>query len=75
MKQKPLLRFYWDSNTTVEQSLQSGEIVASSAWNSSLYTLTDQGVNVKFMYPPKEGIMAYVCGLVITKGAPVLMTG
>jgi spermidine/putrescine transport system substrate-binding protein len=72
LKQKPLLRFYWDSNTTVEQSLQSGEIVASSAWNSSLYTLTDQGVNVKFMYPPKEGIMAYVCGLVITKNAPHL---
>jgi spermidine/putrescine transport system substrate-binding protein len=72
LKQKPLLRFYWDSNTTVEQSLASGEIVAASAWNSSLYTLQDQGVNAKFMSPPKEGIMAYVCGLVITKDAPHL---
>jgi spermidine/putrescine transport system substrate-binding protein len=69
VKQKPLMRFYWDSNSTVEQALASGELVASTGWNSSVVTLKSQGVNVKFANP-KEGIMSYCCGLVLTKDAP-----
>lgn len=70
-KQKPLVRFYWDSNSTVEQALASGELVASTGWNSSIIALTGQGVNVKFANP-KEGIMSYCCGLVLAKDAPHL---
>ena len=68
-KQKGLNRFYWDNNTTVEQALASGELVAATGWNSSVVTLKDQGVPVAFMNP-KEGIMNYVCGLVLLKDAP-----
>jgi spermidine/putrescine transport system substrate-binding protein len=69
LKQKPLLRFYWDTNTTVEGALASGELVAATGWNSSVITLRGQGINVKFMQP-KEGILTWCCGLVIAKGAP-----
>lgn len=68
-KQKPLLRFYWSDNTTMEQALASGELVASSAWNSSVLALRNQGVPVDFM-KPKEGILTWCCGLVLTKDAP-----
>ena len=68
-KQKPLLRFYWSDNTTMEQALASGELVASSAWNSSVLTLRNQGVPVDYM-SPKEGILTWCCGLVLAKDAP-----
>jgi spermidine/putrescine transport system substrate-binding protein len=68
IKQKPLLRFYWDTNTTVEQALQSGELVAATGWNSSAVTLKAQGVPIKFMQP-KEGILTYCCGLVLSRDA------
>ncbi len=68
VKQKPMVRFYWDSNTTVEQGLASGELVAATGWNSSAVTLKGQGVPVKFMQP-KEGILTYCCGLVLSTGA------
>jgi spermidine/putrescine transport system substrate-binding protein len=71
LKQKSLLRFYWDDNTTMEQAIASGELVASTAWNSSYVTLKGQGVDVKYM-KPKEGILSYCCGLVIGKDAPHL---
>ena len=69
LKQKPLLRFYWDTNTTIEEGLASGELVASTGWNSSAVTLKKQGYAVKFMNP-KEGIFTYCCGLVLAKDAP-----
>jgi len=69
VKQKPLIRFYWDTNTTIEQGLASGELVATTGWNSSAVTLRAQGVPVKFMNP-KEGLFTYCCGLVLSKDAP-----
>nr|WP_298685362.1 extracellular solute-binding protein [uncultured Dongia sp.] len=71
VKQKPLVRFYWDSNAAVEQALASGELVMATGWNSSVVTLNGQGVNIKYANP-KEGIMSYCCGLVLTKDAPHL---
>jgi spermidine/putrescine transport system substrate-binding protein len=68
-EQKPLLRFYWDDNTAMEQGIASGELVASTAWNSSYITLKGQGIDVKYMQP-KEGILSYCCGLVLMKDAP-----
>jgi spermidine/putrescine transport system substrate-binding protein len=67
LEQKPLLRFYWNDQTTMEQAMASGEIVASSSWNGSAATLSDQGVPVTFV-SPKEGALAYCCGLVLVRG-------
>jgi spermidine/putrescine transport system substrate-binding protein len=70
-KQKPLLRFYWADNTILTQGLASGEIVAASSWNDAVLELRRQGVPVGYM-KPKEGILAWCCGLVLAKDAPQL---
>jgi spermidine/putrescine transport system substrate-binding protein len=61
-EQIPLLRFYSNSMTEVEQALASGELVAAATWNSSALELTNQGLAVRFM-EPKEGAMTWTCGL------------
>lgn len=63
-KQREILRFYWTDQSSVEQALASGELVASYAWNSAVVELKNQGVNVTYMNP-KEGIWTWVCGLVL----------
>jgi spermidine/putrescine transport system substrate-binding protein len=67
--QRPLLRFYWTDQTSVEQGLASGEIVAAYAWNASVVALKKQGVPVKYMNP-KEGILTWVCGFMMLKDGP-----
>ena len=61
-QQQPLLRYYWDDQTTAEQGIASGELVASYAWNEAMLRLKEQGVPVEYMNP-KEGILFWVCGL------------
>ena len=68
-EQRPLLRFYSSDMTSIEQAIASGELVAAMTWNSSPWTLLDQGVPVKFA-DPKEGALTWVCGLVLATGAP-----
>jgi len=68
IKQKPLLRFYWSDTTALEQSMATGEVVAASAWNSSIATLRKQGIDVKYMNP-KEGRLTWCCGLILTAEA------
>lgn len=68
-KQRPLLRFYWTDQTAVEQGLASGELVAAYAWNSSVVLLKEEGIPVKYMNP-KEGILTWVCGMMILKDGP-----
>jgi len=68
IKQKPLLRFYWSDTTVLEQAMATGEVVAASAWNSSIATLRKQGIDVKYMNP-KEGRLTWCCGLVLTAEA------
>lgn len=63
-KQRDVLRFYWDDATQIEQAMASGELVAAYAWNGSLKVLRDQGLPVEYMVP-KEGILTWVCGLVL----------
>lgn len=71
-EQLPLLRFYSNDLTSMEQALASGEVVAMSAWNSSYVTLKKElGDKVAFMNP-KEGAMTWVCGLSIVKGSEKL---
>lgn len=68
-EQRPLLRFYSNDLTAIEQALATGEVVAAVAWNQSFTALKKQGVPVKFMQP-REGAMTWVCGLCIMKDSP-----
>lgn len=67
-QQKPLLRFYSNSTTEIEQALASGEIVAATTWNDSPLKLIEQGLPVKFM-TPKEGPMTWTCGIALMAAA------
>ena len=62
-EQLPLLRYYSNSLTDLENSLASGELVAAVTWNSSWVALMNQGLPVDFMRP-REGAMTWVCGVV-----------
>jgi len=67
-RQKGLMRFYWDSQTSMEQSMASGEIVAAYGWNSSYAALKAAGHPVGYARP-KEGILTWVAGLVLLNPA------
>jgi spermidine/putrescine transport system substrate-binding protein len=69
IRQRPMLRYYWTDQSSVEQGLASGELIASYAWNSSVVTLKQQGIPVEYMNP-KEGILTWVCGLMMLKDGP-----
>ena len=62
---------YTDDETTLEQALASGELVAAMTWNSSAAILKGQGIPVRFANP-KEGALTWVCGVMIHKDAPQL---
>jgi spermidine/putrescine transport system substrate-binding protein len=66
-EQQPLLRFYADDPTTIEQALASGEVIAATAWNQSYAALKREGLPIAFMNP-KEGAMTCVCGMSIVAG-------
>jgi spermidine/putrescine transport system substrate-binding protein len=68
-QQKPLLRFYSDDMTTLQQALASGELVAAMAWDEAVVNLKSEGVPVKFMNP-KEGVLTWLGGIVVLKNAP-----
>lgn len=61
--------FMWVDQTSVEQAIASGEVVAAVAYNESFVKLRDQGVPVDYMFSPKEGIFTWLCGLSIVNGA------
>lgn len=67
--QRDSVRFYWSDQTNAEQALASGEVVAAYGWNDGAYRLKKQGVPVEFMNP-KEGMLTWVCGLVMYKNPP-----
>jgi spermidine/putrescine transport system substrate-binding protein len=70
-EQRPLIRTYTDDTTSLDTALASGELVATMAWNSSVVSLTKQGVPVKFA-KPKEGALTWVCGMMLHANAPKL---
>ena len=70
-KQRPLLRMYTNDLTSVAQALASGELVAALTWDDTAAGLKAEGIPVKFM-EPKEGVLTWVCGLVLLKDAPNL---
>jgi spermidine/putrescine transport system substrate-binding protein len=67
-EQLPLLRYYANSPTDIENALASGELVAGVTWNDSYTRLKDSGVPVKFM-KPKEGAMTWTCGICLSSSA------
>jgi spermidine/putrescine transport system substrate-binding protein len=69
VEQRDLVRYYWSSQSDVEQSLASGEIVAAYAWNDAYASLKRQGVDVGYMIP-KEGILTWVDSTILLKGGP-----
>ena len=60
-------RFYWTSPTEFEQAMANGELVAAWAWNESIVSLEEQGIEVAYMNP-KEGIMTWICGFTVMSG-------
>jgi spermidine/putrescine transport system substrate-binding protein len=64
-QQRPLLRYYTNDNTSWQQALASGELVAADSWNDTPTNLSKEGVPIMFM-KPKEGAMTWTCGLVLT---------
>ena len=66
-EQLPLLRFYANSATDIQNALASGEVVAAVSWNDAYSALKAEGVPVKFM-EPKEGAMTWTCGISIMTG-------
>lgn len=63
-EQRPLLRFYSNDMTTIQQALASGELVAGVTWNDSYMALRDQGLPVAWM-KPGEGAMTWTCGIAL----------
>jgi spermidine/putrescine transport system substrate-binding protein len=61
-KQRDLVRFYWNDQTTSLQAFGSGEVVLTYAWSAAIPQLLDAGVPFKWAQP-KEGLISYVCGL------------
>ena len=69
VEQRPLLRYYWNSQADVEQALASGEIVAAYAWNDAYASLKREGHDVGYMIP-KEGILTWVDTTCMIKDGP-----
>jgi len=59
--QRSLVRYYWESQTDMEQSIASGECVMAYAWNEALVNLREQGIPVAYANP-KEGAFGWACG-------------
>ncbi len=67
LAQKELVRFYWSSQTDMEQAFANGEIVAAYGWNASVAMLRKQGIDMALM-KCKEGIVTWTDGLVMMNG-------
>ncbi len=61
-KQRDLVRFYWNEQTSALQGITSGEVVLSYAWSAAIPPLMESGIPFKWAQP-KEGLISYVCGL------------
>lgn len=67
-RQKPLLRLYWSDDTVIEEAMASGEVVATTCWMGPYAGLRERGVPVEIL-KPREGMLTWCCGLVLTKTA------
>lgn len=67
-QQRELVRFYWTTESEVQQALASGEIHAAYGWNSTYSLLAEKGVPAAFM-GPKEGVPIWTDGYAFVKGS------
>jgi spermidine/putrescine transport system substrate-binding protein len=67
--QRPLLRMYAGDMSRVARDLASGDLVAAMTWNETAAALLRDKVPVKFARP-KEGALAWACGLMLLRDAP-----
>jgi spermidine/putrescine transport system substrate-binding protein len=63
-EQRRLLRMYTSDNTSITQSLASGEVVAALGWSTDYANLRAEGIPVRFMNPV-EGRMTWICGAAV----------
>ena len=68
VKQRPLLRYYWQTESDVAQALASGEVVAAYGWNSTAAMLKGHGVPTGYMVP-EEGILTWTDGYCLVEGS------
>ena len=65
VKQRDISRFFWNSQSEIEQGLASGELAIAYGWNDGVLHLKQQGIPVAYAVP-KEGIRTWVCGFIVT---------
>ena len=63
--QRSMVRFYWESPTEFINAMANGEIDMAMCWNDAAVSLKRDGYPVR-MAAPKEGMITWVCGLVMT---------
>lgn len=69
IEKKELVRFFWGSATDMENEFAAGNIWISYAWPDAWVRMKAKGLDV--VYPePKEGRMAWLCGLVLSADTP-----
>ncbi len=68
VEQRPLLRYYWQSETDVAQAMATGEVVAAYGWNSTAAALSNHGVPTGYMVPV-EGILTWTDGYCLVEGS------
>ncbi len=62
--QLPMLRYYSNSMTDMENSLASGEVVAAAVWNEAYVNLLGEGIPVTFANT-MPGLMTWTCGFML----------
>ena len=60
----PNVRAYWDSGSSLQQLMQSGEVYLAWAWNESFATLASEGHPIASKRDTEEGSSSWVCGYV-----------
>jgi spermidine/putrescine-binding protein len=68
LRQKPLIRTYWNLGDELKQLFASGEVVISDAWPYVGVGLIDQGVQVAEVIP-SEGVTGWSDSWMLTSGA------
>lgn len=68
VRQRELVKFYWDSGSDLTQALAAGEVHVALCYNEHAAALKKDGVPVKFAHP-KEGVITWLCGMVKCQGA------
>ena len=65
IEQKPLNKFYWDSEYgQMRPAFRSGTIWITYSWQAAYASFADKGMSVEYMNP-SQGRLAWVCGFVL----------